>query len=90
MHESDFMIQKESNFPIENWAKDTNWQYAINLNNTLIINMKMFQYTSDQKCKLLQYSPYYASERQVVQRIKVPRDRRKCVNEYFLPESTRV
>lgn len=90
MHEWHFMTQKESNFQIENWAKDTNWQCTINLNNALIINMIMFQHTSDQKCKLLQYIPYYVSERQVVQRTKVPRDRRKCVNEYFLPESTRV
>lgn len=83
------MMQKQSNFAVENWAKDTNWQCIINLNSALIINVKIFDYTGNQKCKLLQSTPLYVSKKQMVQRIKVPRDRRKCGNERSLTESTR-
>lgn len=47
------MTQKQSNFLVENWAKDTNWQCIINLNNALIINVKIFEYIGNQKWKLL-------------------------------------
>lgn len=66
------MMQKQSNFAVENWAKDTNWRCIINLNSALIINVKIFDYTGNQKCKLLQSTPLYVSKKQMVQRIKVP------------------
>lgn len=43
----DIYDSKKSNFPAENWDKDTNWKCTINLNNALIINTKQFEYTSN-------------------------------------------
>lgn len=50
----------------------------------------MFQYASNQKCKLLQYIPFMYQKSKWYKEVKVPRNRKKCGNEYSLPESTRV
>lgn len=47
------MTQKNIKLSSRKLSQDTNWQCTINLNNALMIIMKLFEYTGNQKCKLL-------------------------------------